>query len=152
MRRVAAFAAAVALLVTPGCGSGDADAPVVLQPNPEQGLTLTLSHTEPLRAKAPVTWALAVRNGGQEPVSLTFASGQRGDVVLSRGSAERYRWSTGKVFTQVFGEMSLGPGQVESFELKDDVLDVEPGQYDLVASVQSQPSPAEFRRTVTVSG
>ena len=152
MRLVATFLAALAVLAVTACGSGEDDDPVVLEPNPEQGLTMTLDHTEPLRANAPVTWTLTLRNGGREPVALTFASGQRGDVVLSRGSAERYRWSTGKVFTQVFGEMSLAPGQVESFELKDDVLDVEPGQYDLVASVQSQPSPAEARRTVTVTG
>ncbi|HSH59129.1 MAG TPA: BsuPI-related putative proteinase inhibitor [Acidimicrobiales bacterium] len=156
MRRLPAYTATVfvaaVLLVTSACGGGGkADAPV-LEPNEEEGLSLTLSHSEPLRAKSPVTWTLGVRNAGPEPVTLTFSSGQRGDVVLLQGGAERYRWSMGKAFTQVFGEMTIGPGQVESFELKDDTLDVEPGQYELVASLKSQPSPTEVRQAVTVSG
>ncbi len=157
MRRSAALAgralAVTVLLVMSACGGGGKeDDPVVLEPNQEEGLRLTLSHTEPLRTGAPVTWTLGVRNAGNEPVTLTFSSGQRGDVVLTQGSAERYRWSKGRAFTQVFGEMSIAPGQAESFELKDDTLDVEPGQYELVASLKSQPSPTEVRQTVTVVG
>jgi hypothetical protein len=156
MRRLAALAATplvvMVLLATSACGrGGEADDPVVLEPNQETGLTLTLTHTEPLRAKAPVTWTLALRNAGPEPVTLTFGSGQRGDVVLLQSGAERYRWSMGKAFTQALAEMPLAPGQGESFELKDDTLDVEPGQYEMVASLKSQPSPAEVRQAVTVS-
>ncbi len=149
MRRLALLAA-VALLVTGACG-GDDD-PVVLEPNLEGGLVLTLTHTEPLRARAPVTWTLGVRNAGQEPVTLAFSSAQRGDVVLAQDSVERYRWSMGMAFAQVLAEISIAPGQAESFELKDDVLDVEPGQYDLVASLRSQLSPTEVRQPVTVAG
>lgn len=156
MRRLAALAAiplvVAVLLAASACGrGGEADNPVVLEPNQEKGLTLTLTHTEPLRAKAPVTWTLGVRNAGPEHVSLTFSSGQRGDVVLLQGGAERYRWGMGKAFTQAFAEMSLAPGQGESFELKDDTLGVEPGQYEMVASLKSQPSPDEVRQAVTVS-
>ncbi len=156
MMRLAAVTATglvVAVLVaTSACGGGgEADDPVVLEPNPEKGLALTFTHTEPLRAKAPVTWALRVRNAGPEPVTLTFSSGQRGDVVLLQGGAERYRWSMGRTFTQAFAEVPLAPGQGESFELKDDTLDVEPGQYEMVASLKSQPSPGEVRQAVTVS-
>ncbi len=139
------------LLVMSACGGGEDDEPVVLEPNQEEGLTLTLTHTEPLRAKAPVTWTVQVRNAGQEPATLTFGSGQRGEVVLAQGAAERYRWSKGKAFTQALSEMSLAPGQAESFELKDDTLELEPGQYDLVASLKSQPSPTEVRQAVIVS-
>jgi len=139
------------LLVMSACGGGEDDEPVVLEPNQEEGLTLTLTHTEPLRARAPVTWTVQVRNAGQEAVVLTFSSGQRGDVVLAQGSAERYRWSSGKTFTQALSEMSVDPGQTESFELKDDTLEVEPGQYDLVASLKSQLSPTEVRQAVIVS-
>lgn len=156
MRRVAALAATAlavtVLLVLSACGrGGDDDDSVELEPNQEEGLTLTLTNTEPLRARAPVTWTLGVRNAGQEPVTLTFSSGQRGEVVLSQGAAVRYRWSKGKAFTQAFGEMSIEPGQAEFFELKDDTLDVQPGQYDLVATSRSQPSPTEVRQTVTVA-
>ena len=150
MRRLTALAAMVLVMSACGGGGDDADDTVELEPNPEAALTLTLRHTEPLRAGAPVTWTLEARNTGQEAVTLTFGSGQRGEVVLGQGPTERYRWSKGKAFTQVLGEKSVAPGQSETVELKD-TLSVEPGQYDLVASFKSQPSPAEVRQTVTVS-
>jgi hypothetical protein len=144
--------AATLLLVMSACGGGGGDDdPVVLEPNQEAELTLTLTHTEPLKARAPVTWTIQVRNAGQEAVTLTFGSGQRGDVVLAQGAAERYRWSKDKAFTQALIEVSIGPGQAESFEMKDDTLEVEPGQYDLVASLKSQLSPTEVRQAVIVS-
>jgi len=139
------------LLVMSGCGGGEDEGPVVLEPNQEEGLTLTLTHTEPLKARAPVTWTVQVRNAGQDPVTLMYGSGQRGEVVLAQGTTERYRWSRGKTFTQALSEMSVAPGQTESFELRDDTLEVEPGQYDLVASLKSQPSPTEVRQAVIVS-
>ncbi|MDP8976651.1 MAG: hypothetical protein M3N28_09880, partial [Actinomycetota bacterium] len=73
MRRLPASAATVlvaaVLLVASACGGGGEDDAPVLEPNEEEGLTLTLTHTEPLRAKAPVTWTLEVRNTGTEPVT-----------------------------------------------------------------------------------
>lgn len=82
MRRWLALVAA-ALAVLGACG-GDDD--VVLEPNPEQDLSMTLRHTQPLRAESPVTWTLEVRNGGTTPVKLAFSSAQRGEVVLSEGA------------------------------------------------------------------
>ncbi len=145
---------AITALVMGACGSGE-DPSIPPPPGSapgEGGLTLSLVHTEPLRARAPVTWTLQLRNGGPGPVTLTFSSGQQGDVVLRQGGQERYRWSRGRAFTQVFGEVPLGPGEARSFELEDQRLGVEPGQYELVASVRSQPPPPEVSRTVTVSG
>jgi len=140
------------LLFMGACGRGGGDdEPVVLEPNQEEALTLTLTRTEPLKARSPVTWTMQVRNAGREPAILTFGSGQRGEVVLAQGAVERYRWSKGKTFIQALSEISIAPGQAESFELKDDTLDLEPGQYDLVASLKSQPSPTEVRQAVIVS-
>ena len=114
------------------------------------GLSLTVRHGEPVRARAPVTWTLEVRNAGTAPVTLVFSSGQRGDVVLAQDGRERYRWSRGRAFTQVFGEMPLAPGQAQSFELREESLVVEPGRYELVASLATRPAPSEVRRSVTV--
>jgi len=148
MRRVC-VAAALVLVLAGACGGKDD--PTTLVPNPEAGLKLSVRHSEPLRAGSPVTWTLEVRNAGQEPVTLTFGSGQRGEVVLAQGAAERYRWSNGKAFAQALSEVSVAPGQIQSVELKDDTLEVEPGQYDLVASLKSQLSPTEVRQAVIVS-
>jgi hypothetical protein len=150
VRRLTLLAAMVVVMSACGGGGDEADDPVELEPNPEAELSLTLRHTEPLRAVAPVTWTLEARNAGQEAVLLTFGSGQRGEVVLAQGPTESYRWSKGKAFTQVLGETSIAPGESETVELKD-TLSVTPGQYDLVASLKSLPSPVEVRRTVTVS-
>ena len=144
----------ITALLIGACGRGEAPsiAPPPGSAPAEGGLTLSLVHTEPLRARAPVTWTLQVRNGGPVPVTLTFSSGQQGDVVLRQGGQERYRWSRGRAFTQVFAEMPLGPGQARSVELKDPRLAAGPGQYELVASLKSQPAPPEVSRTVTVLG
>ncbi|MDQ3569383.1 MAG: BsuPI-related putative proteinase inhibitor [Actinomycetota bacterium] len=144
----------ITALVVGACGRGEDPS---ISPPPgsspgEGGLTLTLVHTEPLRARAPVTWTLQLRNRGPGPVTLTFSSGQQGDVALRQGGQERYRWSRGRAFTQVFAELALGPGEARSFELKDQRLGVEPGQYELVASLTSQPAPPDVARTVTVAG
>ena len=109
-----------------------------------------MRHTEPLRSGAPVTWTLEVRNGGPGPAALTFSSAQRGDVVLSRGGEERYRWSRGRAFAQVLGTLDLAPGQSQAFDLSEDRLGAEPGTYELVAELASDPAPAEVRRPVTV--
>lgn len=121
-------------------------------PVPGGGLSLALRHPDPLRAGAPVTWTLAVRNDGPEAVTLTFSSGQRGDVVLLQAGSERYRWSRGRVFTQALAEMPLAPGEGRSFDLEDERLDVQPGQYELVASLASQPAPPPAARRVTIVG
>jgi hypothetical protein len=41
---------------------------------------------------------------------LRFASGQRADVVLAAGGAERYRWSRGRMFAAVLVSQELAPG------------------------------------------
>jgi hypothetical protein len=84
-----------------------------------------------------------------ELVTMTFASGQDGEVVLLQGGTERYRWSQGRAFTQAIRSEDLAPGEQLSFTL-DDTLPVEPGSYDLVATVASDPAPAVAQRTVTV--
>jgi hypothetical protein len=80
-----------------------------------------------------VWWAFDVTNTGQAPVDLTFTSGQRGDVVLSEGGVEKYRWSDGKAFTEA-SERTLQPGKSLPVVLND-TLAAPPGDYDLAAMV-----------------
>jgi hypothetical protein len=152
MRRALVVVAVLLLATVGACGGGDDEESVELAPNDEAGLTLTARNTEPLRARAPVTWTLEVRNAKAEPVVLTFSSAQKGDVALYQGSQERYRWSDGKVFTEAFSETSVAGGQTQTFELTGDTLRVAPGEYELVAVMSSGPAPAEFRKKVTVVG
>lgn len=152
MTRVAVLVT-VALVPLTACGGEGDEAP--LRP-PETtapaggGLSLTVRHPEPLRRGGAVTWTLEVRNDGTVPVTLVFPSGQHGDVVLRQAGGERYRWSRGRAFTQVLAEMPLRPGEARSFDLREQRLDVAPGDYELVASMTSRPAPPQVRETVAV--
>jgi hypothetical protein len=104
---------------------------------------------DPLQPHAAVQWTFAVTNVSESVVSLTFATGQDGDVALSQNGQEHYRWSSGRAFTQSLRNVDLAPGEAHRFTLED-TLSVEPGSYDLVATVSSDPAPAPATRTVTV--
>ena len=104
---------------------------------------------DPVLAGAPASWTFTVTNVSDAAVALTFNSGQDGDVVLSQNGEERYRWSAGRFFTQSVRTIELGPSEAHHFAL-DDSLAVEPGVYDLVASVASDPAPVPAARSVTV--
>jgi hypothetical protein len=129
---------------SPSGGAGDAAA------GGDERLSLSFGfQPEPLQAGGPVSWSFSLTNVSDGAVGLTFQSGQDGDVVLSQGGQERYRWSAGRFFTQAVRTVELGPGETHHFALED-TLGVEPGAYDLVATVASDPSPAPVERTVTV--
>jgi hypothetical protein len=90
--------------------------------------------TEPLEAGDPVWWAFDVANLGEKPLDLTFSSGQTGEVVLAQDGVEKYRWSAGKAFTEAIETVTLQPGRPLSVVLND-TLQVEPGDYELTATV-----------------
>jgi hypothetical protein len=158
MRRLALFAAVVFALT--GCGGGYGDTGGSGVPPGENrsapaegggGLSLDVSFSpEPLRTGQPVTWSLEVTNGAKAPVTLTFPSGQQGDVVLLRSGTEAYRWSSSKFFAQSVVKETIGAGDHKVFPLEEKGLSVEPGDYDLVATLASQPAPAPVRRHVSV--
>jgi hypothetical protein len=104
---------------------------------------------DPIQPDAAVLWNFAVTNVSEEPVTMTFGSGQDGDVVLSQNGQERYRWSEGRSFTQAVRTIDLAPGEAYRFTLED-TLTIEPGSYELLATVSSAPAPATAERSATV--
>jgi hypothetical protein len=113
-------------------------------------LSLDVSFSpEPLRTGRPVTWSLEVTNAAEGPVTLNFPSGQQGDVALLRGGTEAYRWSADRLFAQAVVKERLMAGEEKVFRLEEDSLAVEPGDYDLVATLASQPAPASVRLRVS---
>ena len=144
------------------CGSGDDPGPEVAagaagstetETEAVEGvLALEVDVPAPLVAGAPVTWPLVVTNGTGAAVTLTFPSGQQGEVVLTApDGSEAYRWSEGMMFSQALTETELAAGSEVGFELSG-TLEVEPGTYTLEASVPSDPAPDPVRREVTVTG
>ena len=133
------------LLLVGACGSGGgSDAGV--------GVSIEIRHTEPLRSQAPVRWSLVLRNDTPNRLDLEFPSGKDGDVVLSQGGAERYRWSTGRVFTTAVRELSMGPNETRTFALEDPKLPVPPGDYQLVATLAAAKEVPPVEKDVTVTG
>ncbi len=88
----------------------------------------------PLTSGDSEWWALDVRNEGQKPLDLTFATGQEAEVVLSQAGVEKYRWSAGMLFTEAIKTVTLQPGEVYPVVINDS-LDVPPGRYDLAAFI-----------------
>jgi len=99
-----------------------------------------------------VRWGLAVTNRGDAPVTLVYPTSQDGDVVLRRDGAVAYRWSAGQAFAEGVRCQVLGAAQQYRVELGGVPLDVEPGDYTLVASLAASPTPAPARVEVTIVG
>lgn len=97
-----------------------------------------------------VRWALELKNQGDAPVTLVYPTAQDGDVVLRHDGDEAYRWSAGQSFTQGERCQVIGAAQSYRVELGGVPLDVEPGDYALVASLAATPAPEPARVDVTV--
>ncbi len=74
-----------------------------------------------------VELAFTVENAGVEPVELEFGSGLTADFAVFDGETEVWRWSDGRLFTQVMRSATLAPG--ESFSQSGTWEDPEPGEY-----------------------
>lgn len=120
-----------------------------VEPTTGDDLSLGVTHGE-LRSGAPVTWTLTLTNGGDSDVELVFGTGQDGDVALSDGETEVYRWSDEMAFTQAVRCQVIPAGATATYELRQPVLDVEPGQYQLRASLAATPKPPDVATQVTV--
>jgi hypothetical protein len=151
MRRLALI---VLLTTLAGCGgadgSEDASGSEPQAGETKQGLSMSVSFTEPLRTGQPVTWSLEVENGGPAEATLVFDSGKEGDVILTQGGKEAYRWSGTRYFTQAMRQVRLAPGEKKTFTLEEQALSAAAGDYELVAELDSEPAPPPSRRSVKI--
>ena len=119
----------VGLLLVAACGSGtgssggSADAQVTFTP-------------DPLRPGA-VTFTVTVTNDTTKALDLTFPTGQRADVTLSKDGSVVYQWSRGMMFTQMVGHERVSAGGNQAFTLQADNFDAPAGTYSLHAVVTS---------------
>lgn len=81
----------------------------------------------------PVTFPIDIRNATDTPLPLTFTSGQRAEITLSRDGVEVYRWSEGYAFSQAIEERTLEAGQLFGTTVTDDPIDLPAGEYDAKA-------------------
>jgi intracellular proteinase inhibitor BsuPI len=139
----------VLLTTLTGCG-GDGGGSERQSGQQKDGLSLSVEFDTPLRSGGPVTWKLDVKNAGPGEVTLAFRSGKNGDVALMQGGREAYRWSGTKYFTQAMRQERLAAGDHKTFTLEDPALSAAPGDYELVAELDSEPAPPPARRSVKV--
>ena len=145
MKRLAVLLVPLLLLV--GCGGGGLGG--------DEGGSADLSVTftpDPL-AVGPVTWTLTIENLTSSSLKLTFPTGKRGDVTLTKDGETAYQWSRGQLFTQELSEVTVEAGLNKAFTLDEPGLDVDPGEYTLTATLAS-PDHKELTvtRQVTVNG
>jgi hypothetical protein len=129
-------------------------------PGQSQGLALTL--TSKATSYGPgekPTFTLAARNTGTAPVSLSFSSGQRYDLVVGDATGrELWRWSDGRAFAQVMATQVLAPGQSLSFDVQwdqkgEDGAQVAPGSFKARAwlTARGVPQQAQVEFTLRAS-
>ena len=60
--------------------------------------------------------SLAVKNIFSNPIKLIFSTGQRYDFIIKDiHGKEKVRWSEGKLFPEVMGELIINPGQTITY-------------------------------------
>lgn len=82
-----------------------------------------------------VTVTLTVTNRGDTPQTLTFPTGQIGDITVVAGEEVVWRWSEGRLFTQAIQEQSLDPG--ESLSMTATWSEPGSGSYRVRATVEA---------------
>ncbi len=93
-----------------------------------------------------IDWRYTLYNGNDQPLVLTFTSGQTYDLILRQGSKIVARWSTGKMFTDVMSTRTVMMG--ETMELEGSwrlPSELEIGTYDLefvLTSTTTEPTGA----------
>lgn len=106
----------------------------------------------PLEAEAvKIDWVAELTNSGEDPVEVTFASGQSADVVLTdpNSGRELYRWSRDMAFTQAERRVTLSPGQTERIVMSGP-LEISDGLYDLRGIFFGSPGPQSATGRVVV--
>lgn len=75
---------------------------------------------------APIDLALTIRNTGNAPVTLSFATAQRFDAALFDDTCrEIWRWSRGRMFAQALGTLTVVPGNIVTYRIRWDQRDQE---------------------------
>ncbi|MFB6172184.1 MAG: BsuPI-related putative proteinase inhibitor [Haloarculaceae archaeon] len=95
----------------------------------------------------PVRFVLAVTNGNDAAVELTFPEGARADFAVHDGG-EVWRWSDGRAFAQVVETVRLAPG--ETIEFEGEWPDPDPGRYEATGELRAAERACTARATVSV--
>jgi Intracellular proteinase inhibitor len=116
-------------------------------------LDLKVSYSlEPSVTGQQVRWTLSLRNRTSSALRLSFPTSKYANVVLRQGGKIGYSWSSDRVFAQYVTARRLGPGATYVCNLGPDLLDLEPGRYELIAYLASRSVPVRTRRSLVIPG
>ncbi len=97
-------------------------------------------------------WTILLSNPGDEPVDITFPSGQDADVLIRDATGETiYAWSATFSFIQEVRTETLLPGETRRILLQGTPLEAPPGSYELEATIAGEPGPGVMRGTIHIS-
>lgn len=83
-----------------------------------------------------VRFEFVVTNTGADPVEVTFRNGGQADFVVYEEGSEVWRWSEGRMFTQMLQPATFDPGDEAVFE--EVWPDAQPGDYTAEATLRVQ--------------
>lgn len=132
----------LALILAVGLWEGAQGEQPPMSASPAQPLSVTLeTDHDSYRPGQPIAFHITLRNTGDTPVDLFFATGRRFDISVSTPAGDDiWRWSMGAYFTQAIQQYPLAPGAEETFTATWDQRlygggQAAPGPYQAVATI-----------------
>jgi len=113
------------------------DVPAAVEATSPQARVRFSAVSAPVSSGQTVWWAMDVTNTTQAALDLTFADGQRGDVVLAQGGTAVYTWSAGQAFDQSVKTVTLAAGETFPVVLSG-TLTAPAGTYDVTAHITAR--------------
>ena len=98
----------------------------------------------------PISMKLCLSNYTGKEIVLGFRNAQRYDFVIENDTGdELWRWSNGKMFAQMLGEETVGPGQ-ELIYTERCESHLDPGTYKLSAFLKATDRPFSASLTIVI--
>jgi hypothetical protein len=90
-----------------------------------------------------VAFVLLVLNTTDEPIDITFPSGQSFDFVVTGAGDEIWRWSAERLFTQAVRTERVEPGEALSYQASWQPEEGHRGEFTVVGRLTSSDHPVE---------
>ncbi len=106
------------------------------------------AHLSVEQAGANVRFVLAVENEGDQSTELTFSDAQRAEFVVRADGEERWRSDADRLFAQVLGTETLGPGERREYDAE--WTAPSPGRYTVEGFLTTPDADARAEATFSV--
>ncbi len=98
-----------------------------------------------------IAMELIVFNRSAESLTFDFRDAQHYDFVIEDAEGNSvWRWAEGRMFIQVLGEETLGPGREEVVYTETHAGPLQPGDYKVIGALISANRPLSASLTITI--